>query len=163
MIRDSAAHGIPLTVGEDSRVTRMGRWLRRLKLDELPQLIKGMLGEMSLVGPRPELPCYVARYSARERRVLDLLPGITSVGSLRYRNESEVLAQADDPERAFVEAIMPEKIQLNLAYSDEATLWTDFLLIIRTLPAACLPSALGGGEPESPAAPPRAASTRRPH
>src|SRR5216683_818010 len=146
MIPDSAAHGTSLTVGEDPRVTRLGRWLRRLKLDELPQLINVLLGEMSLVGPRPELPCYVARYSARERRVLDLLPGITSVGSLRYRNESEVLAQADDPERAFVEAIMPEKIQLNLAYSDEATLWTDFLLIIRTLRAVCLPSALGGGE-----------------
>jgi len=161
MIPDSAAHGTSLTVGEDPRVTRLGRWLRRLKLDELPQLINVLLGEMSLVGPRPELPCYVARYSARERRVLDLLPGITSVGSLRYRNESEVLAQADDPERAFVEAIMPEKIQLNLAYSDEATLWTDFLLIIRTLRAVCLPSALGGGDTGSLGAAARGAQSCR--
>jgi lipopolysaccharide/colanic/teichoic acid biosynthesis glycosyltransferase len=141
MTSDSAAAGIPLTVGEDPRVTRMGRSLRRLKLDELPQLINVLRGEMSLVGPRPELPCYVARYSASERRVLDLLPGITSEGSLRYRNEGEVLAQAEDPERAFVEAIMPEKIRLNLAYGDTATLWTDFLLIMRTLRAVCLPSA----------------------
>jgi lipopolysaccharide/colanic/teichoic acid biosynthesis glycosyltransferase len=142
MITDPAAHGSSLTVGEDPRVTRIGRWLRRLKLDELPQLINVLRGEMSLVGPRPELPCYVARYTARERRVLDLLPGITSEGSLRYRNESEVLAQADDPERAFVEVITPEKIRLNLAYGDRATLWTDFLLIMRTLREVCVPSAL---------------------
>jgi lipopolysaccharide/colanic/teichoic acid biosynthesis glycosyltransferase len=161
MIPDSAAHG-PLTVGEDPRVTRMGRWLRRLKLDELPQLFNVLLGEMSLVGPRPELPCYVESYSVNERRVLNLVPGITSEGSLRYRNESEVLAQADDPERAFVEGIMPEKIRLNLAYSDQATLWTDFLLIMRTLRAVCLPSASSGAETGSLASAAQGAQRFRP-
>lgn len=146
MVADAASSDRPLTIGEDPRVTRVGRWLRRLKLDELPQLINVLRGEMSLVGPRPELPCYVARYSAAERRVLDLVPGITCEASIRYRNESAVLAQADDPERAFVEAIMPEKIQLNLAYGGRATLWTDFVLIMRTLRALYLPWALGRGD-----------------
>ena len=137
----------PLTVGDDPRVTRVGAWLRRLKLDELPQLLNVLRGEMSLVGPRPELPCYVARYSAEERRVLNLMPGITSEGSLRYWNESAVLAQAEDPERAFVEVIMPEKIRLNLAYGDRATLWTDVRLILRTLRHLYLSSAIARAVP----------------
>src|SRR5207245_10131308 len=125
-------------------------------------LINVLPGEMSLVGPRPELPGYVARYSASERRVLDLLPGITSEGSLRYRNESDVLAQADDPERAFVEAIMPEKIRLNLAYGEKATLWTDFLLIMRTLRVLCLLSTSSRADAGSPAATARRAHRYRP-
>ena len=156
MVTDADCYNTPLTVGDDPRVTRIGGWLRRLKLDELPQVINVLTGEMSLVGPRPELPCYVARYEAAERRVLDLVPGITSEGSLRYRNESEVLARVDDPERAFVEAIMPEKIRLNLAYSDRATLWRDLLLIIRTLREVCLPPALSRAATGS-SVPPRGA------
>jgi dTDP-4-amino-4,6-dideoxygalactose transaminase/lipopolysaccharide/colanic/teichoic acid biosynthesis glycosyltransferase len=147
MASHSALPDNPLTVGDDPRVTRVGRWLRRLKLDELPQLINVLKGEMSLVGPRPELPYYVSRYSPTERRVLDLLPGVTSEASLQYRNESAVLAQADDPERAFVEAIMPEKIRLNLAYGERATLWTDLLLIMRTLRELYVPSAFGPSDP----------------
>ena len=133
MVPDAAAHGIPLTVGDDARVTRVGTWLRRLKLDELPQLLNVLMGQMSFVGPRPELPCYVAHYTGTERRVLDLVPGMTGEASLRFRNESEVLAQAPDPERAFVEAILPEKVRLNLAYGERATLWTDLRLIAITV------------------------------
>jgi len=149
MVADAASDNNPLTVGDDPRVTRIGRRLRRLKLDELPQLLNVLVGEMSLVGPRPELPCYVACYTATERRVLDLAPGITSEASLRYRNESEVLAQVRDPERAFVETIMPEKILLNLAYGDRATLWTDFQLILRTARELLQPWARGRTEPGS--------------
>jgi lipopolysaccharide/colanic/teichoic acid biosynthesis glycosyltransferase len=140
MVPDAASRGIPLTVGEDQRVTRVGRWLRRLKWDELPQLFNVLTGDMSLVGPRPELPVYVAHYNAAERRVLDLVPGMTGEASLQYRDESEVLAQAQDPERAFVERILPEKVRLNLAYGDRATLWTDVLLIMRTVRALVFPS-----------------------
>jgi lipopolysaccharide/colanic/teichoic acid biosynthesis glycosyltransferase len=130
-----AAGANPLTVGDDPRVTRIGGWLRRLKLDELPQLINVLRGEMSLVGPRPELPCYVARYNEVERRVLELVPGITGEASVQYRNESAVLARAPDPERTYVEAIMPDKIRLSVAYAERATVWTDFLLITRTVGA----------------------------
>ena len=145
MVTDPALHGVPLTVGEDTRVTRVGRWLRKLKLDELPQLFNVLTGEMSFVGPRPELPRYVAHYTAAERRVLDLIPGMTGEASLRYRNESDVLGLARDPERVFIEAILPEKVQLNLAYGDRATLWTDCLLIARTVREVLLPSARSAG------------------
>ncbi len=146
MVPDAASHDIPLTVGVDPRVTQIGGWLRRLKLDELPQLINVLTGDMSFVGPRPELPCYVARYSATEREVLGVMPGITGEASLRYRDESDVLAQACDPEQAYVETIMPEKIRLSLAYADRATLWTDFLLITRTVRELLLPSRRGHAE-----------------
>jgi lipopolysaccharide/colanic/teichoic acid biosynthesis glycosyltransferase len=146
MVPDAASYNMPLTVGKDSRVTRVGTWLRQLKLDELPQLINVLTGEMSLVGPRPELPCYVARYSVTERQVLDFLPGITGEASVRYRNESELLAQTGDPERAYVEAIMPEKIRLSLAYGERATVWTDFLMIVRTARELLQPWARGRAE-----------------
>jgi lipopolysaccharide/colanic/teichoic acid biosynthesis glycosyltransferase len=107
--------------------------LRRLKLDELPQLINVLTGEMSLVGPRPELPRYVARYRAAERPVLDLVPGITGEASVRYADESTVLAAAADAELVYVNEIVPEKIRLNLAYAARATVWTDLLVILATL------------------------------
>jgi len=123
-----------LTIGSrDPRITRAGYWLRRYKLDELPQLINVLAGEMSLVGPRPEVPHYVARYTADQRRVLELQPGITDPASLRYRHESEILAQAPDPERLYVEQIMPEKIRLNLEYADRASLWSDLAILVQTL------------------------------
>jgi lipopolysaccharide/colanic/teichoic acid biosynthesis glycosyltransferase len=155
MVSGSALHG-DLTVGEDARVTRVGRWLRRLKLDELPQLLNILSGEMSFVGPRPELPRYVAHYSAAERRVLEFMPGITGSASLRYRNEGQVLAQAADPERAFVEVILPEKVRLNLAYGERATLWTDVLLIAKTVRNLIAPS----GPRRYDAAAPNATATR---
>ena len=126
------ALGIPLTVGTDPRITRTGHWLRRLKLDELPQLFNVIAGQMSLVGPRPEVARYVDAYTSEQKKVLQLSPGITDIASVRYCNESEVLAQADDPERTYCEEIVSAKIGLNLEYAKHATIASDFLVILRT-------------------------------
>src|SRR3979490_490321 len=99
MVSDAESRGLPLTVGRDPRVTRVGAWLRRLKLDELPQLFNVLVGDMTFVGPRPEVPLYVALYGAAERRVLELVPGVTDEASLRYADESTLLAAAAEPER----------------------------------------------------------------
>src|SRR5438094_3525384 len=133
MIPDAERRGGALTVGQDPRTTRVGRWLRRSKLDELPQLFNVLAGDMSLVGPRPEVPRYVARYSAEQRRVLDLVPGITDPASIAYRRESELLARAPDPERYYVTAVMPDKIRINLTYAARATRWTDLKVVLGTL------------------------------
>ncbi len=133
MVPDAEARGSPLTVGRDPRVTRIGGWLRRLKLDELPQLFNVLVGDMSLVGPRPEVPRYVAAYTADQRRVLELVPGVTDEASIRYVDESTMLAGAAEPERLYIEVIMPDKIRLNLAYAARAAVWTDVRLILATL------------------------------
>lgn len=133
MVVDAERRGQLLTVGRDPRTTRVGCWTRRLKLDELPQLFNVLAGDMSLIGPRPEVPRYVALYTPDQQRVLQLTPGITDRASIRYRNESELLAQAADPERFYIDHIMPEKIRLNLEYAAQATLWTDLLVILNTL------------------------------
>lgn len=133
MVPDAATRGLPLTVGHDPRVTRVGAWLRRLKLDELPQLFNVLVGDMTLVGPRPEVPRYVASYGAAERRVLELVPGVTDEASVRYVDESAMLAAAADPERVYTEEIVPEKIRVNLAYATRATVWTDVGVILATL------------------------------
>jgi lipopolysaccharide/colanic/teichoic acid biosynthesis glycosyltransferase len=125
--------GGPLTVGADARITAPGRWLRRHRLDELPQLFNVLAGEMSLVGPRPEVERYVARYGAAERAVLALAPGITDPATLRFLDEAELLACAADPERAYVEAVLPEKIRLNLAYAARASVATDLAVVAATL------------------------------
>jgi len=125
--------GRPLTVGKDPRITRVGHWLRKTKLDELPQLINVLCGEMSLVGPRPEVPRYVDLYSTDQRRVLELKPGITDPASIIFRNESEVLAQVENPERYYLEVIMPEKIRLNLEYAKQASIWSDIRVILQTI------------------------------
>lgn len=132
MVVDAERVGGQLTVGRDPRITQVGDFLRRTKLDELPQLINVLFGEMSLVGPRPEVPKYVRLYTSGQRKVLDLVPGITDPASVRYRNENEVLAGASDPERSYVETIMPEKIRLNLAYAEKASVWSDTLVILAT-------------------------------
>jgi lipopolysaccharide/colanic/teichoic acid biosynthesis glycosyltransferase len=133
MVVDADKRGPQITVGRDPRVTRLGYWLRKFKIDELPQLVNVWKGEMSLVGPRPEVPHYVAMYSQEQARVLELLPGITDVASIRYRNESDFLARAADPERVYIQEIMPHKIRLNLEYEAKASIWTDFLVIVRTI------------------------------
>jgi lipopolysaccharide/colanic/teichoic acid biosynthesis glycosyltransferase len=133
MVSDAEARGLRLTVGRDARVTRVGAWLRRLKLDELPQLFNVLVGDMSLVGPRPEVPRYVASYSAAERRVLELVPGLTDEASIRYADESARLATAADPEGLYVNVIVPEKIRINLAYAARATVWTDIGVSLATL------------------------------
>lgn len=140
MTPDADASNRALTVGDDPRVTRVGAWFRRFKLDELPQLFNVVRGEMSLVGPRPELSVYVAMYTEAQRQVLELPPGITSVASLRYRRESEMLGRAHDPERTYVDTIMPDKIRLALAYAARSTVWTDLGIVAKTVRDLLRPS-----------------------
>jgi lipopolysaccharide/colanic/teichoic acid biosynthesis glycosyltransferase len=123
-----------ITVGADPRITRAGAFLRRSKLDELPQLIDVLLGDMSLVGPRPELPRYVATYpDALRAKVLSVRPGITDPASLQFSDESEQLARSGDPEREYAEVVLPAKLRLAADYVDHATLGTDLHVLGRTL------------------------------
>jgi lipopolysaccharide/colanic/teichoic acid biosynthesis glycosyltransferase len=133
MVTDAEARGLSLTVRRDPRVTRIGAWLRRLKLDELPQLFNVLLGDMSLVGPRPDVPRYVALYRAPERRVLELVPGMTDEAALLYLDEDAMLAAAPDPELHYLTEIAPGKIRLSLAYAARATVWSDLRVILATL------------------------------
>ena len=126
--------GPELTVGADPRITRAGHVLRRAKLDELPQLIDVLLGTMSLVGPRPEVPRYVAMYPAELReKVLSVRPGITDLASIEYRDESTLLARVADPERVYVEQVMPAKLRYAAQYVDRMSLLNDVRLIGATL------------------------------
>ena len=128
------AVGLPLTVGADPRITRVGAFLRRTRIDELPQLIDVLQGSMSLVGPRPEVPRYVALYPAALRdRALAVRPGITDPSSIEFIDEAERLAHAADPEREYVEVILPQKLQRAADYADRATLWSDIGVLWRTL------------------------------
>ncbi|MBK1712256.1 sugar transferase [Rubrivivax gelatinosus] len=130
----AGAPGLQITVGEDPRITRVGRWLRRTRVDELPQFIDVLQGTMSLVGPRPEVPRYVAFYPPGLReRVLSVRPGITDPVSLAYADESELLARAADPEREYVEVLLPRKLQAAAAYAERATLWTDLGVLLRSV------------------------------
>lgn len=134
MVADAPKRGPALTVGADARITRVGRWLRHTRLDELPQLLDVLAGHMSLVGPRPELPQYVAHYPAALReRVLALRPGITDPSSLRFLDEAERLARAADPEREYIEVILPRKAQLAADYAAQASLCGDLGVLGRTL------------------------------
>lgn len=129
-----AEPGAAITVGEDSRITRAGHLLRASKLDELPQLWDVLRGTMSLVGPRPELPRYVALYPAALRqRVLAVRPGITDPASLEFSHEAELLAAAADPEHEYREVVLPAKLRLSANYAARASLATDLKLILRTL------------------------------
>ena len=134
MVADAPALGPALTVGADPRITRAGGWLRRTRLDELPQLIDVLRGAMSLVGPRPEVPRYVQHYPpALRERALAVRPGITDPSSLEFIDEAGLLARAADPEREYIENILPRKLQSAADYADRATLWTDLRVIWRTL------------------------------
>lgn len=134
MTHTPAAGGPEITVGADRRVTRAGRVLRHYKLDELVQLIDVLKGDMSLVGPRPEVPRYVALYPAALRdKVLSVRPGITDPASIEYRDEAGVLAAAADPEAEYVNVVMPAKLRLAAQYVEQASLATDLRLIGRTL------------------------------
>ena len=129
---DSDKKGLITVGGHDPRVTRSGYYIRKYKLDELPQLINVFLGDMSLVGPRPEVRKYVDMYTPEQMRVLDVRPGITSLASIRYRNENDILAKASDPDRAYVTQVMPDKIAIDLEYVPKASLLTDIRLIFMT-------------------------------
>ncbi|MBN2778549.1 MAG: sugar transferase [Bacteroidales bacterium] len=123
-----------LTVGSrDNRVTKVGYFLRKYKLDELPQLINVLVGDMSFVGPRPEVRKYVDMYDAEQLKVITVKPGITDYASIEYSNENDLLAKSDNPEKTYIEEVMPAKLKLNLKYIEEAGLATDVKIIFKTI------------------------------
>jgi lipopolysaccharide/colanic/teichoic acid biosynthesis glycosyltransferase len=128
----SEAQGQLTVGGRDPRITGIGYLLRKTKLDELPQLWNVLVGDMSLVGPRPEVPRYMALYTAEQRAVLSVRPGITGLASLAYIDENEVLSRSADPERAYIEEVMPAKLALDLRYVRERSLWLDLRIMART-------------------------------
>lgn len=133
MVTDAEARGNRFTVGGDARVTRVGRFLRRHKLDELPQLINVFKGEMSLVGPRPEVPEYADLFPAEYARILSVRPGITHTATLRFRNEEDLLAGAADPRKAYLENVMPAKMRLYVESLTRQSLREDIATIVQTV------------------------------
>ena len=133
-MRVGADKGSLVTIGgRDPRVTRVGAFLRRLKLDELPQLLTVLIGDMSLVGPRPEVRKYVDLYTPEQLHVLDVRPGMTDAASIKYRNESELLGQVEDPEDYYIHVVMPDKLAINLDYVRNHSFWGDIRLIFKTI------------------------------
>ena len=132
MIKDADRCGPGITSAADERITPIGRMLRRTKIDELPQLINVLKGDMSIVGPRPEDPRYVSQYTPEQRQVLSVRPGITSPASLAYRNEERLLT-GTDWEKTYITKILPEKIKIDLAYLSKQTFLSDICLIIQTI------------------------------
>jgi lipopolysaccharide/colanic/teichoic acid biosynthesis glycosyltransferase len=130
---DSEAKGQITVGGNDPRITKVGLFLRRIKMDELPQLINILLGDMSVVGPRPEVPRYVAMYTAEQRKVLTVRPGLTGAASIAYINENEILGASADPERAYIEKVMPHKLDLDLRYVAERSFGLDLRIILGTV------------------------------
>jgi lipopolysaccharide/colanic/teichoic acid biosynthesis glycosyltransferase len=133
MVVNAERMGLSITARGDPRVTRLGKLLRKWKLDELPQFWNVLQGEMSLVGPRPEVPRYIGKYTEAQRRVLSLKPGITDIATLEFREEESLLSSSPDPERLYIDYCIPRKIELNLAYAAQASLWKDTLVILWTL------------------------------
>ena len=133
-MRVGSDKGRQITVGErDPRITRSGYFIRRYKIDELPQLINVFLGDMSVVGPRPEVRKYVDLYSEEQRKVFQVRPGITDLASIKYRNENELLSQVDDPDTYYIDVIMPDKLAINLEYIRRQSVMGDIKVIFNTL------------------------------
>ncbi|MDD6581286.1 MAG: sugar transferase [Bacteroidales bacterium] len=123
-----------ITIGDkDARITKSGYYIRKYKFDELPQLINVLKGDMSFVGPRPEVRKYVDLYTAEQLCVLNVRPGITDPASIQYSNENELLEKAEDPEQYYINTVMPDKLRINLEYLEKRTLWSDFKVIIKTI------------------------------
>ena len=136
MVTDAERRGLQITVGADARVTRVGQWLRKYKLDELPQLLDVWLGHMSLVGPRPEVPRYVACYPADVRDVvLSVRPGITDRASIEFKDENEILGRATDPHLAYVNEVLPIKLRYYVDYVAHRSFWSDIGIIFATVRA----------------------------
>ena len=132
-MRPNADRQGKLTVGErDPRITRAGAFVRKYKLDEFPQFINVLKGDMSVVGPRPEVMEYVCHYTDAQRKVLDYKPGITDLASISYFEENKILANSKDPERTYLEVIMQEKIRINLEYQLSASVWSDLGVVWKT-------------------------------
>ncbi|GAA0076888.1 sugar transferase [Clostridium sp. CTA-5] len=133
MVVDAEKLGKQITVGKDNRITKVGAFLRKYKLDELPQLINVFKGEMSLVGPRPEVPRYVKLYNQDQRQVFEVKPGITDLASIRYKDENELLGKAENPEEFYINTIMPDKLALNLEYIKKSNIFFDIYIILKTI------------------------------
>ena len=134
MKENAELSGPVITIGEDPRITRVGRFLRRAKVDELPQLINVLKGEMSLVGPRPELPRFVELFRREYAEILTVRPGITDLASLKYQDEAKLMSQFTNPEEEYVRSILPDKIRLAKEYIDRSSMLFDLSLMLRTLP-----------------------------
>jgi lipopolysaccharide/colanic/teichoic acid biosynthesis glycosyltransferase len=135
MYVDSDKKGLLTVGGHDSRVTKAGYFIRKYKIDELPQLINVLIGDMSFVGPRPEVRRYVNLYTEQQLHVLDVRPGITDRASVKYRNENDLLAKAAAPEEYYIKVIMPDKLAINLEYVAHHSLWSDIRIIFSTFAA----------------------------
>lgn len=133
MVQDAEKLGKQITVGNDARITKIGKFLRATKLDELPQLCNIVVGTMSFVGPRPEVPRYVALYNDMQRQILKIKPGLTDLASIEYRHESERLAASDDPEYTYIHEIMPHKIELNQKYIATMSFFHDIIILCKTV------------------------------
>ena len=133
MVVDADKKGLITVGGRDPRITRSGYFIRKYKLDELPQLINVLLGDMSLVGPRPEVRKYVELYTDEQQKVLSVKPGITDYASIEYMDENEVLGESNDPEKTYIEEIMPEKIKYNMKYINNKNLFEYFKIIFLTV------------------------------
>lgn len=132
-MRVGADKGSLITIGDDNRITKSGKFIRKYKLDELPQLLNVLKGDMSLVGPRPEVAKYVNLYTKEQRKVLDVRPGITDYASIAYADENHILELSDNPEKTYIEQIMPDKIKLNMQYINNHTVKEYFKIIFLTL------------------------------
>lgn len=133
MVNDAEKKGMQITVGKDSRITRVGHFLRKVKLDELPQLINVFLGDMSFVGPRPEVPKYVTLYNEYQKCIFKVRPGITDIASIEYRDENTILSKSNDPERDYINNIMPHKLELNVKYLYKISIVYDLGIIFSTI------------------------------
>ena len=133
MVVDADKKGLITVGGRDPRITRSGYFIRKYKLDELPQLINVLLGDMSLVGPRPEVRKYVELYTDEQQKVLSAKPGITDYASIEYMDENEILGKSNDPEKTYIEEIMPEKIKYNMKYINNKSLFEYFKIILLTV------------------------------
>lgn len=133
MSTDADKKGLLTVGGRDNRITRMGYFIRKYKLDELPQLLNVFIGDMSLVGPRPEVRKYVDLYSEKQKKVLGVKPGITDYASIEYSNENELLGKAENPEQVYINEIMPAKLILNMKYIAEKSIITDLKIIFKTI------------------------------
>ena len=134
MVVDAEQKGAKVTTGGDPRITQTGHWLRKYKLDELPQLFNVLKGDMSLVGPRPEVPEYVKFYTEEQKQtVLSVPPGITDLASIEFRNENDLLAGSKDPVKDYREKVLPIKLKYYEQYVKERSLWLDFKIIIKTI------------------------------
>lgn len=133
MVVDAEKLGKQITVGNDNRITKIGGFLRKFKLDELPQLFNVFKGDMSFVGPRPEVPKYTNLYTEEQNRVFEVRPGITDYASIKYRNENEILGKSKNPEKTYIEEVMQDKLTINLIYLQKRSVIEDFKIIMLTL------------------------------